>query len=79
MTNIVFRAGNQSRVAEALTANFRFKETTLAGGRPDAIIGCAVYNPRWPVRCSMNDLLIFGVENPKPVIMNVTWSKIELK
>jgi hypothetical protein len=45
-----------------LTSTFTFRETSEVGlsSRPDAVLGCVVYNPRAPLKCSMNDLIVFG-------------------
>jgi hypothetical protein len=72
------RDAKPGQEVDGLRAEFKFRETTEAGGRPDAIMGCVVYNPKWPLKCSMNDLIIFGDNPVPPVILNVTSVKLHI-
>jgi hypothetical protein len=55
-------ANDESSIKSVLSSTFTFRETSEVGlsDRPDAVLGCVVYNPRAPLKCSMNDLIVFG-------------------
>jgi hypothetical protein len=59
---------------DLLTSIFKFRTThigKLAGGAPDAVVGCYI-DPREPIRCSFNNMLLLGYEPPLPIVLNVT-------
>jgi len=69
---------NELDTIDVLKATFTFRSThisKLAGGREDAVLGCYI-DPKDPIRCSFNNMLLLGYDAPNPVLLNVTQVKL---